>query len=95
MSLHRQAAKRDDNEGPIIRALEAAGAVVVRLAQPCDLLVYYRREVFLLEVKDPAKPPSARRLTPAQEVYHRRLPITVVLTPEESLRVVGALKPSP
>jgi hypothetical protein len=35
-----------------------------------DLVVGWKRQNFLIEVKDPAKPPSGRKLTPAQEKLH-------------------------
>lgn len=48
-----RAARRDANEGPIIAALQAAGAAVQQLDPPLpDLLVSYRGELHLLEVKD-------------------------------------------
>lgn len=89
MSLNRHNPRRDANELAIVKALEKVGANVVRLDQPCDLLVHYRKAITLLEVKDPAKPPSARRLTASQERYSRILPIHVVLTPEDAFRAVG------
>lgn len=49
------AKQRDLNEGPIVDALERAGAAVTRLpgfGVP-DLLVGYNGETFLLEVKNP------------------------------------------
>lgn len=95
MSLNRYAQRRDANEGPIIEALERAGASVKQLAQPCDLLVEFRGHLFLLEVKDPAQIPSKRRLTPAQEKFFREFSVTVVLTPEDALRAIGAPVPTP
>jgi len=42
---------RDENEPGIVAALERAGASVVRLDLPCDLLVGFRGWNLLLEVK--------------------------------------------
>lgn len=95
MSLNRYDAKRDANEGAIIRTLRAAGATVEQLSRPVDLLVGYRGETHTLEVKDPAQVPSKRRLTPDQEEWFRTWrgrPPVVILTPEEALRAIGALR---
>lgn len=47
-----RAARRDANEPPIVAALQAAGAAVQQLDPPLpDLLVSYRGQLFLVEVK--------------------------------------------
>lgn len=67
-----RAARVDDNQGEIVRALEKIGAVVVSLASlgdGCpDLLVGFRGKNFLLEIKNPKG--RGARLTPDQEVFH-------------------------
>lgn len=83
----RQAAKRDANEGPIVSALQAVGAWVHRLDRPFDLLVHFRRQWFLLEVKQ-----EAGRLTPAQRKALAEVGVAavhIVKTPEEALRAIG------
>ena len=45
--------KPDANQGEIINALEAIGAVVYPIGQPLDLLVAFRGELMLMEVKNP------------------------------------------
>lgn len=94
----RRAAKVDGNQRPIVRALRKVGAYVQplhRVGDGCpDLLVGYRRQTFLLEEKNSEQPPSKRRLTPAQQVWHRLwcgLPVAVVETEEDALRAIGAL----
>lgn len=71
----RRAAKVDANQTEIVQALRQIGAVVQSLAavgNGCpDLLVGYRNRLFLLEVKDGSKPPSAQKLTPDQVEWHR------------------------
>lgn len=68
MSLSRVNQKRDTNEPEIVAALEAAGCSVDRLpggeGRP-DLLVGYRLNNFLIEVKMPGK-----LLSPKQKAYH-------------------------
>ena len=63
--MRRYAARRDANEGEIVRALEKVGASVLRL-HDIDLLVGFRGRNYLLEVKDGRKSPSNRPLTPQQ-----------------------------
>ena len=52
MGRTARAKKRDANEPAIIKALEAAGASVVQLDKPVDLLVGYGGRTILLEVKN-------------------------------------------
>lgn len=92
----RYAARKDANQGPIVEGLRAVGATVDILdgrGRP-DLLVGYRGRNWLLEVKDPAQPPSARQLTPAQREWHAgwRGQKAVVETLEEALVVIGAVR---
>jgi hypothetical protein len=67
-----RAARRDDNEVEIVKALRACGAVVRYVTQGDgipDLLVGYHGYTILMEVKDGNKPPSARKLTDAEAKF--------------------------
>jgi hypothetical protein len=66
MSINRTAKRIDANQQSIVDALRRLGASVYILGKPVDLLVGYRGKNLLVEVKDGAKPPSARALTQAQ-----------------------------
>lgn len=97
----RRAARTDDNHAVITAALREVGAFVQSLAmvgKGCpDLLVSYRREVFLLEVKDGDKSPSRIRLTPDEETWHLSWtgpPVAVVHSPFEALVAIGAVRPT-
>ena len=62
----------DENQSDIVAALRAIGATVRVISQGDgipDLLVGFRGQTFLLEVKDGKKPPSARKLTPAEQKF--------------------------
>jgi len=93
----RRAAKVDANQTGIVLALRDHRCDVLSLAavgNGCpDLLVWspWTRSLHLLEVKDGAKPPSARKLTPDQVEFHAKWggPISVVTSVEEALRSVG------
>jgi hypothetical protein len=85
----RRAARVDANHSAIVGALRACGARVLSLAavgNGCpDLLVLHRGRYQVLEVKDGKRPPSERRLTPAQEEFHRDWIVTTVLSPEDAI----------
>ena len=70
----RRAARVDDNQVEIVKALRNAGASVQPLhsvGQGCpDLLVGYMGINLLMEVKDGDKCPSKRKLTDDQVVWH-------------------------
>ncbi len=92
----RRAARRDLNESPIVDDLRLHGATVYILSQGSlpDLLVGYRRKMFLLEVKFPPGPRGGRpgQLTPDQIDFHegwRGPPIHIVHSVEEARAAVG------
>jgi hypothetical protein len=89
----RRAARRDDNEQSIIKAMRAEGAYVKQINDEglFDLLVSYRGETLMVEVKDGAKPPSARRLTDAEQKFHDEWPgsdLYIVNSVEEALALL-------
>lgn len=89
----RRAARRDTNEGDIIKAIRAEGAYVKVINDEglFDLLVSYRGETLMIEVKDGAKPPSARRLTEAEQKFHEEWPgsnLHIVTSAEEALALL-------
>lgn len=96
----RRAAKVDANQEQIVSALRAAGAIVQSLAaigKGCpDLLVSFRGNLFLLEVKDGNKRPSEQKLTKDQLTWHQAWGalVEVVNSPEQALRAIGAISVS-
>jgi len=66
--------RTDDNQEEIVHALLKIGCTVQLLSDVgggCpDILVGYHGKNYLLEIKDENKPPSQRKLTPAQDVFH-------------------------
>jgi len=94
----RRAAKVDANQIQIVEALRACGATVQPLhtvgAGVPDLLVGYRGKTALVEVKDGARPPSERRLTDDQLVWHgnwRGGTLAVVCDVESALQVLKTM----
>jgi hypothetical protein len=90
----RTASRVDANQPAVVKALRAIGASVLhthQLKNCFDLLVGYRGRTFLMEVKDPSQPPSARQLTPGEAEFRRRwcgTPYHIVHTPDEAIRIV-------
>ena len=72
----RRAARRDHGEQDIVKAMRACGAFVkvINDEGTFDLLCWYGGRTLLLEIKDGLKPPSARRLTDAEQKFHDEWP---------------------
>ncbi|MGY3091098.1 hypothetical protein ACVWYF_004162 [Hymenobacter sp. UYAg731] len=92
----RTASRVDANQPEIVKALRAIGASVLHVHQlkNCfDLLVGYRDRTHLMEIKDPAQPPSARQLTPGEAEFRRTwrgTPYHVVHSFDEALAILTA-----
>jgi hypothetical protein len=96
------ARQRDRNEPEIVQALEDVGAAVQRLGEAGvpDLLVSFRGEMWLLEVKNPEAKGGARyntggsALTSTQAKWWARWrgkqPV-IVQTVDEALAAIGAV----
>lgn len=75
--MSKYARRVDANQSDIVDALRAVGCFV----HDCsaigdgfpDLLCARAGRLWLVEVKDGSKPPSERRLTPAQHEFHQLL----------------------
>lgn len=68
------AARIDANQPAIVAAIRKLGATVLHLhtigkGAP-DILIGYQGKNALVELKDGAKPPSARKLTPDEQKFH-------------------------
>lgn len=96
--IMRRAAKKDANHVEIVAALRKAGATVVDLGAVGhgvpDLLIGHRGRTMLMEIKDGAKCPSARHLTPDQEKFFAAWQggtLAVVDSVDAALRMLGLL----
>lgn len=76
-----RAAKIDANQPEVVKALRKVGVAVQHLHSVGggvpDLLCAYMGRVFLIEVKDGAKAPSAQKLTPDQVAWQAAWPAPV------------------
>ena len=93
----RYAFATDANQPEIIRALRKAGALVEDTSKSGkgfpDLVVAFRGTVYLIEVKDGAKIPSARKLTKDQVIWHEKWAgyVSIAKNIDEALNVIGAI----
>lgn len=91
--MSRRASKVDANQALIVAALRKAGATVQHLhtvgADCPDLLVGYRAQNFVIEVKQPKE-----KLRPGQEVWFTewRGQACVAHSAEEALLSIGAIR---
>jgi hypothetical protein len=96
----RTASRVDANQPAIVNQLRAIGASILHVHQlkNCfDLLVGYRKQTFLFEIKDPAQPPSARKLTPGEAKFRdewRGSEYHVIETFEQAVAILTA-RPGP
>ncbi len=93
----RRAGRTDRNHGAIVDVGRYVGATMVPTGAVGDgfpdVLVGWRGETLLVEIKDGERVPSERKLTPAQVEWHRNWtghPVTVVESPLDFLvRALG------
>ena len=67
-----RAAKKDDNHHEVEKAFKDLGYITQDLSQlknACDLLAVKGKRIFVVEIKDGKKPPSARKLTEGEEKF--------------------------
>lgn len=95
----RRAARVDRPHAEFVRLFRSLGAVVFDTSRVgggfSDLVVIWRGEVMLVEVKDGAKAPSKRKLTKAQVDFHSEVAaagsqVYVVETGADVLRLMNA-----
>jgi hypothetical protein len=88
MALYRRAARRDENEPPIRKAVEALGATwqPLSISGGPDALVGFRGENLLVEVKQPKG-----KLRPSQEAWHARWRGAAVIVARTPAEAVAAL----
>lgn len=87
---------KDANQDEIVRALREIGASVAITSGAGyglpDLIVGFRGETFLLEVKDGTKPMSKKKLS-ANEAYFvehwKGRPVAIVESVADALRAIG------
>jgi len=92
-----RAAKVDANQPAIVAALRLVGAYVVitsQLKNAFDCLVAYRGQLYIVEIKDGAKPKSKRELTPGELLCRNKfaeqgIEYHVIESVEQALKLIG------
>jgi hypothetical protein len=87
----RYAARVDKNQSKIISALRAAGAYVWIIGLPVDILVGYKGQTFLIEIKDGPK----KTLTKLQQDFFDNWcggTLCRIDNAEDALRMIGFTK---
>ena len=76
MSRYVRHKRKDSNHREIIDFFRKCGAIVDDVSDLAglgyDCVVHYAKTIVLCEIKDGAKPPSARRLTESEEAAQAR-----------------------
>lgn len=88
----RYARRVDANLDEIVSEFERQGCVIDRTNSRWDLTVQYAGLTMLVEVKDGAKPPSARKLTPAEEKTHARMMVRIVKDKGQAAECAAVLR---
>jgi hypothetical protein len=86
----RYAARIDENQSAIIKALRDAGAYVWIIGLPVDILVGYKQHTFLMEIKVNSK----KKLTKLQTDFFEKWnggTLCRVDSPEAAMRVIAML----
>lgn len=99
LSRVRRAARVDDNQCEIVKALRAAGATVQSIAAigkgAPDILVGYRGRNLLMEIKDGSKPKSRQSLTALEADWHTvwRGQVCIVNSSDQAVKLTLGLDP--
>lgn len=88
MTIKRFDARRDEPERLIVKGLQAIGCQVLRIENP-DLLILYRDQLFLIEVKSP----TGRQTRIQRRLVESGWPIHTVQTLVEAVAVVMGKSP--
>ena len=93
MSIKRWSTRKDTAQREIVEALEAVNCEVWVIERPCDLLTLFRGRWLPLECKTPQSngKPRKRNDQPEQTALIERTRISIVTTPLEALRAIGAV----
>jgi hypothetical protein len=95
MAYTGQRARVDANHKDIVTKLRQYPNITVRSVATikgfCDIIVGYNNTNYLYEIKDPNKPPSARKLTPDEIKFHDEWKghVKIALTTEDILKDIN------
>jgi hypothetical protein len=93
----RRAARTDANQKKIVRDLRGMGASVAITSALGDgfgdIVIGFRGQNFIIEIKDENQPPSKRKLTALEKKFHDAWngQIDVAKNTDEALQIIGAI----
>ncbi len=93
----RRAARVDDNQPAVVKLYRKLGCSVAVTSNQGDgfpdIVIGINNKTVLVEIKDPAKPPSKRKLTDDQVIFHENWKgdIRVVETDQDVINHVNEL----
>lgn len=97
-----QAKRVDSNQPKVVADLRKAGVVVFHTHEVGkgfpDIICAYPgdKQNYLFEIKDPEKPPSARKLTEKESLFHGTWPgqVNIIETAADALEIMGLKSPT-
>lgn len=85
----------DGNQNELVEQMRQIPGLTVRITSGVgegftDAVIGYAKKTHLVEIKDPAKPPSKRKLTPDEKKFHESWTgsIHVIETIEDVLKII-------
>ena len=90
----RRAARIDDNQNEIVKALREFGAsvlIVSQLKNCFDILVGYEGRNYIMEIKDGSKSPSKIKLTEGEKKFMESWkggPYFIVFSPGQAINIL-------
>lgn len=95
----RRAARIDVPQPDIVQAIREIGGEVTHLHAlgrgVADILISWRQQWVVMEIKDGTKPPSKQRLTPdeARWIGRQKAPVYVVTSAAEAVGILTMMRP--
>ena len=71
MTMPKHAARRDNNEQPLVQFAERLGWWLIKLNEPSDWLGWRAGQWVPVEIKNPDREGRADEFTPKQVIFHR------------------------
>jgi len=91
MTIHRWAARQDENQATVVAALREVGAGVWAIRWPYDLLVAFRGTIYLLDCKMLGKELDEGQQRTLRLLESCGCTASAVHSAEEALEAIGAV----
>jgi hypothetical protein len=88
--------KADNNQSSLVKQMRKIPGLTVALTHTVgngfgDAVIGFRGRNYLVEIKDPSKPPSAKKLTPDEQRFHDEWTgqISVIETIDDVMKIIN------